>query len=261
MSIPELATGKHEVAVNAIEDETAAAAAERRRIALRTKITQSEFGTVAETMRAAGILNSGAVDNFLRGLTGSLNLKTLEQIAKPLRCLVSELTGDPTLTKMNVETKQLRGEINADALRKGYFTEHGGWTFIVMPDSRFAKSYYVRLDSTEMDEVYPRGTLLEVVDLADFPGDIPIGIGCRVIVASIDQRDQGFIRIGCREIASARNGNNAVRLIARSAAPVWRSREIVWPYPIRSVATVSQRGVTFEIKSVVVRSVLDEFAS
>lgn len=116
----------------------------------------------------------------------------------------------------------------------------------------YGQSYFLRLDTTEMDQVYSPGTILEVVDLKNFTRDLRHGN--RVIVTRTTP--EGFVETGCREIVQ--DGETS-QIVTRSSDARFRERMMPIPWPIipeRQIETPN--GNVIEIRGVVVRSLRDE---
>jgi transcriptional regulator with XRE-family HTH domain len=224
--------------------------AERRREALRRALKDAK--SLASIARRAGIRSPETLGNFLRGVSDSLNVATLEPIARVLKCTVSELIGDPMFV-----ARQVRGSVSSGKWQSAHCPE--AWREIVVPElqSDLGPSYFLQLDSNEMDEVWPQGTLLKVVDLADFRGTVRPGN--RVIVAAAHPCEEGMVQRACLEVRLPDADSGQCQLIWRSRDPARSAIGFAaWPWPITPDHVEIVNGIAFRVQAVVIGALVAE---
>lgn len=217
--------------------------AERRRDALK-KFLQQRSLTGVEAAAVCGI-SASTVSNFLNDRTQSLNLATLEPLAKAFGFPLTNLIGLPALP------------IRA-------YARYGEWrdTFCSPPkDGRMrqgrrrydANTYVVCLDSDEMGLVFPAGTELEVVDLENFDGKLKVGN--KVIVVRNNAQHQ--IENSCREITDIGSHECTLRMRSPDPAVARDVLRLPWPLPTMPVEMDDGEPRAF-VMAVVVRSLNNE---
>jgi transcriptional regulator with XRE-family HTH domain len=78
---------------------------EARRAAIKA-VQQAAGLSVEEWCKRAGLKSSGAVGNFLRGLSRSLSLSTLEPLARAADVSVSQLIGEEPLSATTAKARR-----------------------------------------------------------------------------------------------------------------------------------------------------------
>ena len=234
--------------------ETGEQAAERRRKALRSLLAEHGM-TLKDAAVAARLGSPGAISNFLGGYTASLNLATLEPLARALKVSINRLVGEPEVPVITGRETYICGSIATGRWRRDHLWAVEDWIQIsvpVLPDCTGIHRF-LRLDSTEMNLIYAPGTILEVVDLADFPTHPRPGN--RVIV--LRTNPEGFVEISIREVELL--DDDECQLVARSNDLRFADRAlpISWPIEPGRVET-TPGGDRVEVRYVVVRSIRDE---
>lgn len=237
--------------------ETSDEAAERRRKALRAILDERGL-TLRQAADMAGIGSPSALGNFLNGVTASLNVATLEPLAKALNVSINKLVGQPEIPALAGREAYLCGAIATGRWRRDHLWPRNEWLTFIVPDQLrdYGASRFLRLDSTEMNLMYAPGTLLEVVDVAEFVDKLCIGY--RVLVIRVNP--EGFVENSIRQIEEA--DNNEVQLAARSNDPRFANRAIPFGWPIEpGRIETTPSGDRVEVRAVVVRSIRDEIRS
>lgn len=238
-----------------IDDAAQEFDAARRRDALRSALTLRNL-SVADAAKAAGLKSASALGNFLNGHTNSLNLTTLEPLARHLQMSLNQLVGEPEPPRINGKDAYIRGDIGTDHWTESYCWPPEKWIAMTIPSDEhlpdYGPSYFLRLNGREMDEVYRPGTILQVVEISDFTGSLQPGL--RVIVMRTNVH--GYIEVSCREIVA---DGTSCQIITRSTDPQLRDRvvPIRWPIQPTNIET-APNGDKFEIKAVVIRSMREE---
>jgi transcriptional regulator with XRE-family HTH domain len=234
--------------------ETSEEAAERRRKALRAILDERGL-TLKDAAHAAGIGSASALGNFLNGVTASLNVATLEPLARALNVSINRLVGQPEIKVISKKEAYICGAIATGRWRRDHLWPRDKWLTVVVPDqvANYRTSRFLRLESTEMNILYAPGTIFEVVDLSEFTDKLPTG--CRVIVTRTNP--EGFVENSIRQIE--RIDDNEVQLIARSNDPLFADRAIPFTWPIEpGCIEEAPNGDRVQVRAVVVLSIQEE---
>lgn len=244
------------------ESESDAAAAERRRRALLA-VLQTRGMSLNDAAAAAGLGSSSSIGNFLNGRTMSLNVATYEPLARHLRMTIDELVGRPQRRRRRalngngseeVVVAFVRGAIATGEWLQEPFWSEDRWLQMKAPIDLqdFGESYYLRLDTEEMNQVYAVGAMLECVDIPDYKGEVKPGN--KVIIHRTSSRT-GLVEVMCREVMM----DGDAMAVARSTKRRFRDErlKIAWPITPGNVET-TDAGDMIEVKAVVVRIIRDE---
>lgn len=255
---------QQEQAVESQED-----AARRRRRALQDVLNNRKM-TLQDAALAAGTTPS-SIGNFLNGRTNSLNVATYEPLAAYLGMTINDLVGVPVIgmpeplicdAKSRWDSPpdrdlagceiEIQGEIATGQMVSNPVWSKDKWIKMAIPLETLSLqgSRFLRLSSEEMGILFKPGTVLEVVDLKDYKGQVKDGN--KVIVYRTTP--EGAVEVSCREIQVE---GGVCRIIPRSNRRQFRheSMQIAWPISGRKIKTPS--GDVVEIKAVVVRAICD----
>lgn len=229
----------------------------RRREALRSWMAENKLRT-SELSKVPGMPSASAVSNFLNAYSDTLNAATYEALHKAFGVSINRLLGlDTTVDQlmMEINVGYIRGEIAADIWREQFFWPEERW--IRMPIARnrvdYGESYFLQVASEEMNEVYKVGTVVELVSLGKFTGDL--SPGNRVVL--LRSNTDGLVEVSCRELVAY--GDGVVKAITRSTNPQFQKRPLPLKWPIEPGAVVKTvSGDWIEVRAVVVRIILDE---
>ena len=204
----------------------------RRRAALQRALDKNGLN-VEQACKLAGLKGSGAVGNFMRGLSKSLNLAALEILAVTLRTTVSELIGEHSVDELKEGVAcDWVGVISFGKWEPTIFLAEEEWKLVAMGGALRTQPQkpirVMRLDSAEMDLVYPpERTELFFIDFDDYDGTL--SFGRRVIV--LRENVAGLFEKQVREIAATDNPNQC-RLVTRSSQDRLNDLSWVCPWPI-----------------------------
>lgn len=242
-------------------EEDQDAAAERRRLAL-TKTLAANNMNLNEAASVAGLNTASSIGNFLNRRTSSLNVATYEPLARHLGVTINELVGIPepyprdrrNMVEVHWYSIKITGEASTDRRVSSPIWQESKWITMKMPDGLGKEdgSRYLVISSDEMNLIFKPGTVVEVIDLEFYDGQIKHG--SKVIVHR--KTSDGDYEVSCREV---RIDGKSCRIVARSNRRRWRyeSTSVAWPI-VAGQTQLTPEGHTIEIKAVVVRSIRDE---
>lgn len=248
---PQEQTVQHEREIVWVK-ETVESAATRRRLALTTVMADRQL-TIVQLTKLAGIQSPSTIANFLAGESNSLNLSTLEPVARVLGVSINRLIGEPMPTREVV----ICGAVATNRWRRHYLWPRSAWTVTKTAiDVRdYGLSYFFHLETEEMNAVYQKGTLLELVNLENYKGKLDFGN--RVII--VRTNTSGYVEISCRELVA--DGEAGCLAVARSTDSSFDGKSLPFSWPIEPGSSeVTPNGDRIEVRAVVVRVIFDEIA-
>lgn len=201
-------------------------AGNRRRRAFKAFMAARPGLEPAEWARRAGLSNPNQIYNFLNGLSQSLGLNTIEALATAEKVTIAHLF-DESVTAVTTSGRVLGlyGFVQAGQWREIEELRLDEPKMIPVPaaEINFGESYLLEIRGDSMNEIYPHGTLVEVVDLPKY--NFALASDDKVIVNRRDRN--GLIEMTCKQFVLDDRG---AWLRPRSTAPdhqEWIS--VPWP--------------------------------
>ncbi|HEY8343351.1 MAG TPA: helix-turn-helix domain-containing protein [Calditerricola sp.] len=173
-----------------------AGSGEKRRKLLRTLMDEHGV-TVAELARRAGF-SPNTLYNFFNGRSDSLNQETLDKISAALGLTGDSLSGlAPALEAKKLHFIKVVGEVQAGVWREAteLLYEDFDEIQVPIPDRYKSRAFGLITKGPSMNLLYPEGTIVVCVKLAEF--DDAILSGDRVIVY---RRQNDLIEATCKEV-------------------------------------------------------------
>lgn len=181
----------------------------------------------AEWCRRAEI-GSSAVYNFLNGLSDSLSLDVAESLAAAEKVTIAHLF-DESVTLVTTSSRKLKlyGFVQAGEWREiqDLGVDDPREVPVPIASVNFGEGYLLEIRGDSMNEIYPHGTLVEVVDLPKY--NFAVASGNRVIVYRTNR--QGLVEATCKQLVVNDQG---AWLCPRSDRPEHKEW-IPIPWPLR----------------------------
>jgi transcriptional regulator with XRE-family HTH domain len=205
--------------------------------------------TIDQTARLAET-SPTAIGNFLNGASNSLRIETTENLANALGISINELVGSRTWQV--TRRLYLKASVATGRWNRQIEWPRKEWVEItVARDQQYADtSLFMRIETLEMNQVWPSGTWLQVVPIADYPRSLQFSQ--KVIVWTTNRRE--LIETSCREIRQG--AADSCLLISRSSEPNQNySTPFPWPIP---KAPVEIDGQNVQVWGIVISSFREE---